>query len=119
VNDIFVGSKLVFLHLTRFTKQTTRERSTRSWCGFTTLLSYNCFTPSFVWKKKFVLSTKTVDYFFVNSLLKRLKNILIISMILQDMSGCGWVKTIDMLMGFGWVKTIDMFTGYELYHSVG
>jgi hypothetical protein len=72
----------------------------------------------FVWKKTFVLSTKIVDYFFVNSILKRLKNILIFSMILQGMSGCGWVKTIDMLTGCGWVKTIDMFTGYELYHSV-
>jgi hypothetical protein len=60
-----------------------------------------------------------VDHFFVNSLLKRLKNTLIISMILQGMSGCGWVKTIDMLMGCGWVKTIDMFMGYGLYHFVG
>jgi hypothetical protein len=65
------------------------------------------------------LSTNTVDYFFVNSLLKRLKDIFIFSMILQGTSGCGWVKTIDMFTGSGWVKTIDMFTGYELYHSVG
>jgi hypothetical protein len=35
------------------------------------------------------------------------------------MSGCGWIKTIDMLTGCGWVKTIDIFMGYELYHSVG
>jgi hypothetical protein len=40
-------------------------------------------------------------------------------MILQGMSECGWVKTIDMLMGWEWVKAIDMFTGYELYHSIG
>jgi hypothetical protein len=107
VYNIFVSSKLVFLPLTRITKQSTRERSARSRWGFATLLSYNCFTPSFIWKKTFVLSTKTVDYFFVDSLLKRLKNILIFSMILQGTSGCGWVKT------------IDMFTGYEIYHSVG
>ena len=29
-------------------------------------------------------------------------------MILQGMSGCGWVKTIDVLTGYGWVKTIDI-----------
>ncbi len=29
-------------------------------------------------------------------------------MILQGMSGCGWVKTIDMWTGFGWVKKIDI-----------
>ncbi len=61
--------------ITRITKQHTRERSARSGCGFTTLLSYNCFTPNFVWPKTFFLSTKAVDYLFVNSLTKRLKNI--------------------------------------------
>jgi hypothetical protein len=40
------------------------------------------FHPKFHMEKTFVLSTKTVDYFFANSLLKRLKNILIFSMIL-------------------------------------
>jgi hypothetical protein len=29
-------------------------------------------------------------------------------MILQGMSGCGWVKTIDMSTGYGLVKSIDI-----------
>jgi hypothetical protein len=29
-------------------------------------------------------------------------------MILQGMSGCGWVNTIDMLTGYGLVKSIDI-----------
>ena len=57
-----------------------------------------------------------MDYFFINSLLKRLKNILIISMILQGMSGCGWVKTTDVLTGYGWVKTIDIEYVFDVGH---
>jgi hypothetical protein len=29
-------------------------------------------------------------------------------MILQGMSGCGWVKTIDMSKGYGLMKLIDI-----------
>jgi hypothetical protein len=37
-------------------------------------------------------------------------------MILQGMSGCGWVKTIDMLIGNGWVKTIDIGYVFDVAH---
>ncbi len=47
---------LPFVPLTRITKQHTRETSARSRCGFTTLLSYNCFTSSFAWPQTFILS---------------------------------------------------------------
>jgi hypothetical protein len=37
-------------------------------------------------------------------------------MILQGMSGCGWVKTIDMSIGYGWVKTIDIGYVFDVGH---
>jgi hypothetical protein len=37
-------------------------------------------------------------------------------MILQSMSGCGWVKTIDMWTGFGWVKIIDIGYVFDVGH---
>jgi hypothetical protein len=54
------------------------------------------FHPKFCMEKDFFFEHKNNDYFFVNSLLMRLKNKQIISMILQGLSGSGWVKTIDV-----------------------
>ncbi len=32
------------------------------------------------------------------------------------MSGCGWIKTIDMLTGYGLVKTIDIAQVFDVGH---
>ncbi len=37
-------------------------------------------------------------------------------MILQSISGCGWVKTIDMLTGYGWGKTTDIGYVFDVGH---
>ncbi len=63
------------------------------------LVILQLFHPKFCMEKDNCFEHTTVDYFFVNLFLKKLKNILIFSMILQVTSGCGWVKTIDMFTG--------------------
>jgi hypothetical protein len=74
VYDMFVSWKLVFVPATRIIRLHTRKRSARRWCGFTTLWFFNCFTPSFVLKKMFVLSMRTVHCFFVRSFWTKLNN---------------------------------------------